>query len=172
MQRILLTLALGGLASLAVASPPAVDVNVTNPVLAVEVSNADPIPVTDVAAAGRTPFSQVISREFTEAGSDVGLTVPAGTRAVFKHVSGLCVSASPTFSFVRLLWGQSFSQYVMYLAPQFVREASGATYYTFNHATDVAMEPDVGDRTVRIAGLFAGTPVSGSCQAIVNGYFE
>jgi hypothetical protein len=168
----MLAFALTGLASSALAAPPQVDVNVTNPVLAVEVSNADPIPVTDVAGAGRTPFMQNISRTFGDADPGVGLTVPAGKRAVFKHVSGLCSSTSPTFSFVRLLWGQAFSQYVMYVAPQFVREASGITFYSFNHATDVAMEPDDEERTVQIAGLFAGAPVSGTCQAIVSGYFE
>ena len=172
MRTTILALALGGLASTALAAPPRVDVNVTNPVLAVEVSNADPIPVTDVAGAGRTPFRQSISRTLGDPDSVTGLKVPAGTRAVFKHVSGLCSSTSPTFSFARILWGQSFSQYVMYLAPQFVREASGITYYSFNHATDVAMEPDDEERTVEITGLFAGAPVSGFCQAIVSGYFE
>jgi hypothetical protein len=171
MKRAALALALASLSSIAAAAPPTANVNVTNPVLQVEVSNADPIPVAVAAEAARTPFFQRLSRNFGTTGDGTTLTIPKGKRAIFKSASGICVSSSPTFVFARLLIGNS--EYVMYLAPQFTRTSGAANYYSFNHATDVDVPADANaDREVKVAGLFAGAPVDGVCEAIVSGYFE
>ncbi len=89
MTRSLFALALAGASALAYAAPPMVDVNVTNPVLSVEVSNADPVPVRDVGAAAREPFQmRTVTTGFNSSSSSTEIvTVPADKVLVIEHVS-------------------------------------------------------------------------------------
>jgi hypothetical protein len=87
----------GLLASTAFAGPPGppvtepVDVNVTNPVLQVEVSNADPIEVTGqvgVASAPVTHMGQNVAEHVSlSTGSGSNTTCPSGQLAAFRKFS-------------------------------------------------------------------------------------
>jgi hypothetical protein len=93
---------------LSVAGPPVVepvDVTVTNPVLPVEVSNADPIPVSVVQDSAASPegarevFRKTVSVDFGNGSgncntSDI-LTVPSGKRAVIQNISGSAFLTQP-----------------------------------------------------------------------------
>lgn len=98
MTRSLIALALAGASSLGLAAPPnpTVNVNVTNPVLPVEVSNADPVPVRDADAAAREPFQrQTTTTAFnTSASSAEIVTVPADKVLVIEHASAWVNSTS------------------------------------------------------------------------------
>ena len=171
MTRLFVALAIASFSFMASAAEKPLPVTVTNPVLPVEVSNSEPIPVTDASGAGRTTFRERIRREFSGANQSTKLAIPLGKRAVFKHVSGLCVAESPTFSFVRIIIANG--NYITYVAPQFIRTVGTTNWYTFNHILDVAVEKDdSADREAAIEGLFAGPPADGACEAIVSGYFE
>lgn len=99
MRRTLLTLAIAGLSVAAYAAPPPgggpltpVDVNVTNSVLPVEVSNTSPVPVSGVVTSADNPaLSPVTLRasfNFTALNNQALLTtVPAGKRLVIDYVS-------------------------------------------------------------------------------------
>lgn len=75
--------------------PPPVAVTVINPVLPVEVRNADPIPVTVVATAesdARIPFNEITTLDLNEpqtVESDVIYTVPEGKQLVVTYASAI-----------------------------------------------------------------------------------
>jgi hypothetical protein len=115
MKRTILALAIAGLSVAAYASPPPgggpptpIDVNVTNPVLPVEVSNANPVPVV-------TANQPVMIRKFTEAGTeDAVYTVPVDKTFVLEHVN--CTSLSDVL-FVGIFQGELQTGNFVYSVP-------------------------------------------------------
>jgi hypothetical protein len=103
MNRMLVALSTVCWPMLSVAAPPItepVDVNVTNPVLPVEVSNADPIPVALVGQAARIPYSDDDVGECNTANCFFEYpTVPAGKRLVILHANGVARPGATTTVF-------------------------------------------------------------------------
>jgi hypothetical protein len=92
MARLLLTFALAGLAWSAAAAPPITEpvrVEVTNAVVPVEVSNADPVLVRDADRSTTEPFQAGTTPSSFSGGSANAtlVTVPAGKVLVVEYVS-------------------------------------------------------------------------------------
>lgn len=83
-------LSLACVAAVAQAAPPpsTQNVNVVNPVLPVEVSNANPVPVRDADNADRQPFQATVDLAITYINTQKSVvTVPDGKRLIIDGIS-------------------------------------------------------------------------------------
>jgi hypothetical protein len=170
MTRSLLMLALAGASSVGLAAPPnrTVDVNVTNPVLPVEVSNADPVPVRDVDAAAREPFqTQTVTTSFNSSSSSADIvTVPAGKRLVVEHVSAWVNSTDDSgLASVTIGSGSQFDQ-----LPCF---RTGQTGNGLNHFYSCSMQTRYYVGPGETLSFFVSTASSdgGFHRSFVSGYY-
>lgn len=163
MKRTLFALAIAGLSFSAFAlSPPGggppvpVDVNVTNQVLPVEVSNADPIPVIVTTQPASTLYyyrlfatctaQNVCLAEFPE--------VPAGKRLVLTNVR-LFASQQPAAGSRRDLRRQEDDVAVMVFPVPSFSAADFGTSYAANHQVELIFGP--GEKPVLELGIPGGS---------------
>ena len=170
MTRSLLVLALAGASSVGLAAPPdrTIDVNVTNQVLPVEVSNADPVPVRDVDAAAREPFqTQTISTAFNSSSSSAEIvTVPADKFLVIEHASAWINSSNDNgLASVSIGSGAQFDQ-----LPCF---RTGQTGNGLNHFYSCSMQTRHYVGPGETLTFFVATAASdgGFHRAFVSGYY-
>ena len=164
MKRIVLSLAIVGLTSAAYALPPpggspgTLNVNVTNPSLSVEVSNADPVQVV-------TANQPVMIRKFTETGTqDAVYTVPVDKTFVLEHVN--CTSLSDEL-FVGIFQGDLATQNFIYSVPLAGETASvliadGATRIYFAPGSELKLRIYLGVSSGETTCTLSGYTTTGT----------
>jgi hypothetical protein len=155
MKRTILALAIAGLSVTAFALPPAgagggatLNVNVTNDVVPVEVSNAAPVTVRDADGPAMAPFRSYFTRSLSGSATNVQnlvTTVPAGKRLVLQSISWSCQAATSTNT--EIIYGAvRSSQYgplfaFLEINPRHASVSSGWALQDGSQTLGVAFEP-------------------------------
>ena len=147
MDRMLIALFAVSLPMLSVAAPPItepVDVIVTNPVLPVEVSNANPIPVAIAGGSGQTLYGHTIGTTcpFLNLCTATFPAVPAGKRLEVKFIAAWVRTGDPTSTGIGSLHADNVTATTVRLL--FPISAFAAAYYqaafVFNEQVNVVFE--------------------------------
>lgn len=183
MKRTILALALASFSIAAFALPPpggvppvggTLDVNVTNSVVPVEVSNAYPIDVREMGVASR----QLFRFAGNTSSSLLVFTVPAGKRLTIEQISWVCQTLVGNECIKARLTAVSFSGEIMEQRDRhFIRinpsqTAASGSYHYQSGSEQTRLYFTAGE-LIYFTPLMATTPTSGEDVAIaMHGYLE
>jgi hypothetical protein len=179
MKRTILALAIAGLSFAAYASPPPgggppgpIDVNVTNPVVPVEVSNADPVPVAVVSQPAGEPFAEdlVASCEFSNVCTAQFPAVPSSKWLRVTNIRFVARSQPDvTGAVFAAYWPERTFPRVLFPSTSFNGAYFGQSY-AGNYAVDIVIP--AGGRLTLEFGIpaFSGTLSASSITFGATGY--